>query len=699
MFLNTRRFSVWLLSFLAVLVIYFIYNRVSRTPAVSPGGSKQGVDLISDACELNGEVGKVGDVGIGAVKNARYIKRNAQKQIVGEFGFDELLHQDGNDWEIKNPYYTAIRRGFECTISGERAKVTVETSGGTVMPKQGLLTGNVKIRIWPKSTEGMGEAVIYLDDIFFKGEQSLFTTSGQVELVSQDIRLEGRGMELIYDSDAERLDLLKINRLQSLNIKNWSRGNVLEAGGITRQGDNSGREVKRKDTAGSKYKCVLDKNVVIETLKERLLAEIVSINDIFIAGGTTDPCLQNAGAGESEAQAVSSSQSTQKTASAETGRGDNSFAVEHEGDVAINCNGSVVITPMDSAIDEDTGTVTVNCEQSAGRVAGKTTFCGGKINYSVETGAAIAEGPSIITFDVNDANQSKPTEVVITAQRQARFEPAINKVSFEGDGRCTISQTDVNAIRRYFVLADSLEVDLTPKESNKPGTSLDVQRLVAFGGDVRLASTKKAGERLLAGIELKCARIYYNTVSRDFVATGPGLIKMDNSQTDEPQKGLSRFSLRRKCYAFLRNFYSLEFNGAGSHLVADSNGGSLLVDYFPLGETRSTPDKGIRGQARQAGGEDKVAVTASHVEADILEKAGGRMELGGLVATGAITYEDKDVEIIGNEFVYDADKQSVDVRGTQSHPCRFNGAIMDSVQGNLKTGKWNTKIKGPGTIR
>ena len=710
MFLNTRRFSVWLMSFLAVLVIYFIYNRLSRTPSITVNGSKQAIELISDACDLNAGLGKVGGVSVGTVKNARYTKLNAQKQVEAEFGFEELLHQDGNDWEIEEPYYTVYRRGFKCTIRGQRARVTVETLGGRVTPKQGMLTGNVTVRIWPKGKDRMGEAVIYLDDIVFDGDKSLFSTSGLVEFVSRDIRMVGTGMEIIYDGAAERLDLLKINRLQGLNIKRWSRGTVFGQEQQEQQGqETAGKEEgnpggKVAGKTGQQYRCVLDKNVMIDTLRERLLAEVVSINNIFVAGGADDESATQTAdksatqtADTSGVEATTATQKTQRaTETIAPAAAAKSWAVEAEGDVAVTCDGGVVITPMETPVDKETQTAAINLEATSGRTApGKTTFSGGRIDYDVATGQAVAMGLSQIVFDVNGTSGNNPATVSITSQRETRFEPASNKVSFDGDCRCTVSEVDGNAMRQYFVLADSLDVDLTQKEKTKGGTSLasldasrsgqNIGRLVASGGDVRLASTKRALDgRLLAGVELKCTRIDYNTVSRDFVADGPGLIKVDNSQTDEPQKGLGRFSLRRKCFAFLRNFNSLEFNGSTNHLIADSNGGSLLVDYLPL------EDEVIK---------DKVAITASRVEADILETAGGRMELGGLTATGAVTYEDKDIEVVGNEFVYDTVAGIIDVRGTKQQPCLFNGTPVDGARCDMKTGRWNTKIKGPGAIK
>jgi hypothetical protein len=162
------------------------------------------------------------------------------------------------------------------------------------------------------------------------------------------------------------------------------------------------------------------------------------------------------------------------------------------------------------------------------------------------------------------------------------------------------------------------------------------------------------------------------------------MIKVDNSQTDEPQEKLAKFSLRRKCYAFLRNFDSLAFSGQSKHLTADSKDGSLLADYFPLVEGR---------------GNEKVSVTASHVEADIAETLTGRMELRDLLAKGAVTYEDKNTQVVGSEFIYDANTALIDIRGDKARPCNFNGAILDAVRYDTKTGKWNTRIKGPGAIR
>ena len=75
------------------------------------------------------------------------------------------------------------------------------------------------------------------------------------------------------------------------------------------------------------------------------------------------------------------------------------------------------------------------------------------------------------------------------------------------------------------------------------------------------------------------------------------------------------------------------------------------------------------------------------------------MELRDLLAKGAVTYEDKDTQVVGSNVIYDANTALIDIRGDKYRPCNFNGAILDAVRYDTKTGKWNTRIKGPGAIR
>jgi len=682
MLLYSRRFTIWLVSLLAVLVVYFIYNRLSRTPPIPTDTLVTPAGQLADVCDSTGKVGMLGNVGVGIVKNARYTTLNAQKQVEREFGFRELLHQDGNDWEIEKPYVNIYHRNFNCSITGERAKVTVEVAGGRVTPKQGMLMGNVIIRILPRQKDAGSEMTIYLDDVGFSADKSMFSTAGPIELVSENLRMAGTGLEIVYNGDDERLERLQITNLQSLRIKQWSQGTVLQS---TPDANNQKQksENERASKRGKYYQCTLDKNVRIETPNEQLLADALLINDIFIAGGSAE----QAGKESSPDENIAPIPAANRPRAA--------VSDEPPSDVSITCDGGIIVTPMGSPAGnklptQQTAYADIIAQQDANTSpVGKATFRGGNVTYSAATGEAVAIGLSSITFDVNvktrDGAAGGPATVRMTSRRQAVFSPASNKGTFEGDCRCTISQQQDKILQQYIVLADKLEIDLAKKNRNTDsGPSMDVNRMIATGPNVHLASTKKTGDKLLTGIELKCVSIVYDTADGNFFAAGPGLIKVDNSQTDEPQDKLARFSLQRKCYALLRKFDSLAYSGQSKHLTADSKGGSLLVDYFPLLEGR---------------GNEKVSVTASRVEANIAETLTGRMELKDLLAKGAVTYEDKDTQVVGSEFIYDANTALIDIRGDKFRPCNFNGAIIDAVRYDTKTGKWNTRIKGPGAIK
>jgi hypothetical protein len=691
MLLYSRRFTIWLVSLLAVLVVYFIYTRLSRTPLIPTGALVTPAGQLADVCDSTGKVGMVGDVGVGLVKNARYNTLNPQKQVEREFGFQELLHQDGNDWEIEKPYMNIYRRSFDCFIKGERARIAVEVAGGHVTPKQGMLMGDVTIQILPKQKDAGSEMTIYLDDVAFSADKSMFSTAGPIELVSDNITMTGTGLEIVYNGNDEQLERLQITNLQSLRIKRWSQGTVLRS---TPDADANNQKQKSENKQAAKhgkyYQCTLDKNVRIETPNEQLLADALSINDIFAADGSAEQ-VGNETSPDGNVAPIPASNRPRAAVSDES-----------PSDVSITCDGGIIVTPMGSSAGNklpahQTAYADIIALQDANTSpVGKTTFRGGNVTYSAATGEAVAIGLSSITFDVNGKTSDGtggPATVRMTSRRQAVFSPASNKGTFDGDCRCTISQEQDKILQQYIVLADKLEIDLAKKNPGKAYDSmLSVTRMIASGGNAHLAITKKtvrhgspqAGEELLTGVELKCVSIVYDTADGNFFAAGPGLIKVDNSQTTEPQDKLAKFSLQRKCYALLRKFDSLAYSGQSKHLTADSKGGSLLVDYFPLAEGR---------------GNEKVSVTASHVEANIAETPTGRMELKDLLAVGAITYEDKDTMVAGSEFAYDANAATIDIKGDKYRPCNFNGAIIDAVRYDTKTGKWNTRVKGPGAIK
>jgi hypothetical protein len=530
MLLYSRRFTIWLVSFLAVLVVYFLYTRLTRTPTIPTDITTTPAGQLADVRDSNASIGKMGGVGVGIIKNARYTTLNDQKQVEREFGFQELLHQDGNDWEIEKPYMNIYRKSFNCSITGERAQVAVEVAGGRITPRQGMLMGNVTLRILPRQKDAGGEMTLYLDDIAFSSDKSLFSSPGPIELVSENVRMTGTGLEIVYNGDDERLERLQITNLQSLRIKKWSQTVLrstpdanaprpLGADANSRKG--AGEQASRR---GKYYQCTLDKNVRIETPNERLFADALSIIDIFASGSAGDAG-KEALPDDNNAIPAQSSNKPQAAVSDES-----------PSDISITCDGGIIVMPMGTSAEKKsskqrTTYADIIARQDANTSpVGKTTFRGANVTYSATTGEAVAIGPSIIAFDVNQKTEDgagKPGTVRMTSRRRAAFSPASNKSTFEGDCRCTVSQEQGKILQQYIVLADKLQIDLVKKNTDKDyGSSIDVNHMIATGPGVHLASTKKMGSKMLTGMELKCVSLDYDTTNDNFLAAGPGLVKV-----------------------------------------------------------------------------------------------------------------------------------------------------------------------------
>ena len=313
-----------------------------------------------------------------------------------------------------------------------------------------------------------------------------------------------------------------------------------------------------------------------------------------------------------------------------------------------------------------------------------------------------AAGPvELVFYDPNSADiNQEPIPVTVNAQEQARFLAASNQIVFEGDSRCTMVREDPNVLEEYMLLSDQITVDL-PMDMNDRSSdpAAGIKHLAAIGDVVRLATTKtaKAGgafagqvqdansAKLLGGVELKCSRFDYDAIRQLFVATGPGIFKLNNSNVSEPNEPAGRFSMRKPGWVVLEGFETLTYFVLENRIVADAGSqDKLQMDYFPAVDGRY---------------DEHVSAKASHVEAILFEGPEGQTQLSTLTATGGIEYEDKDNQFIGSELFYDHQTAIITVKGTESQPCYYNGVLVDGIEMNEKTGNVEAEIIGPGTLQ
>jgi len=813
---KSRKFVVGFISLAAVLAIYLFYSRIGKTPPVDNGIEAEFTDIIADS-NLSGfdsKTGMIGEVGVETVQKARYINLNKNQEVEREWGFERLLHEIRDIWEIEKPYMNIYRRNFKCYITADTGKVQVETAVGKSTPKDATFTGNVVFHIMPEGSGNIKESHIYLEDIIFLSEKSQLSTANSVEFVSEDARMLGTGLELVYDELQERLEYLRIIDSESLHIKSSQTAFLSSAkrtadkpadtGGRTKtqqpdkpvlasdkgQTQTTVAQPKVEQGKGEYYKCVFSKNVLIDSPEQLVFAhDEISINDIFWSKAESS---QSNEAGADSMTAVQSPQSPD-----EAGANNITAAKQNEPnepskqfeDIVVTCDNGFVVMPMDSTRNirdfgkSTSGELIVTGTRSPKELEDandRNTLVTRKIDYSASTGDAVATGtteltfytsqgkvtnkrvvpvkitaqkeakffqalnqaifegdclfvmpqaglteqknatlsapkitvnlseekaqqssalsdilaagPAELTFYVEDSNSAQAKKPImpakVTAQEHARFLAASNQVIFEGDCLWTMLREDPNVQQKYTLSAPKLTIDL-PKEPNDQSSTLTagIEHFTADGGIVRLRTIKTAKQKLLGWIELESHKFDYDPRRGLFVATGPGIIRVDNSKITQSNADAGKFSLSKPCYAFLREFETLEYFLRENRIVADAGSQSLLfIDYFPVVDGK---------YGRQ------IHATAGHVEALLTETADGQTELSTMTATGGIEYLDEENknEFIGSELFYDHKKSVIKIKGDALQPCYLNGVLVDGIEYDLITGRVKANIVAPGALQ
>ena len=527
MVFRSRKFYVGLIAFGAVFVIYLLYSRMSQTPEIDFNRTAEFAETVSESNVggFEGEIGTVGEVGVGTVTKARYEHRDKKtKKIDRVFGFEKLLHEEGDEWEIEKPYLNIFQRTFKCYITANQGRVQVETIAGRPTPKDATLTGDVVIRILPEKSRDIKESFVYLDDIDFISERSLFLTAGPVKFVSEDAQLLGRGLELVYNEGLGRVEFLRIVHLESLHLTSSSKALLFPSKETKETDIGSPAEPPSKPVAadvpqkakatptaakrvselreGENYKCIFSKNVFINTPDQLVFADELSINNIFWSKGSSEESEETeTGVADSEEAGGSSVTSRTEPGKTDTvsedSAGTSSVTVAKESkldespeelvEIVVTCDNGLVIVPMDSGkaigdfntFSPEVPTATSSRRPNDSKEAnGRTTLVAERIDYCARTGDAVAAGPLELTFYPNDVTGAEPNEPIVpvrvTAQKEARFLADLSQAVFEGDCLCTMPQGDPSAQQDYTLSAPRLTVNLPKDKSRRSSGFVDI---------------------------------------------------------------------------------------------------------------------------------------------------------------------------------------------------------------------------------
>lgn len=722
MIFRSRKFYVWLISLTAVSGAYLLFTWMSDTPRIDTKGQFARPISQANIPGIDTNLGQIGEAKVGTVQKAVYRTKDRV------FGFEKLLHESGDQWLIEKPYMSIFKSNFTCHITSNEGTVQVETVAGKASPKDALLSGNVTIHILPEGHSNIKESFIWLDDVIFNSEKSQFSTAGPVEFVCQDAQMVGTGMELVYNDQLNRLEFFQIVDLEYLHLKNLPKTDFFSPvdmpAGIDQPPVNNQRKVRKfsgtaavaensqirsgnvgpsKQELNQYYKCVFNKNVVIEYGRRLVFTDGLAINNILWFGGSStkpESLLADNTQTTNAAEHVSHKQISQTQQAQST---------TETVDAIITCDEGIVITPMETvtyaggleSLQEKE--LSVKPVQNYGQwqptsknhedAADKDILRCKKINHDASTRDTVAVGPVEVTFYADTLGEAKIASdtalVKITAQKQARFLSQSNQIVFEGNCVATMFEDGPSHEDRRYVYGQKIIATLSKKAwdqrtNSSMATAKGIKHLTITGGGVKLASTKTVGQTLLGGIELKCSQIDYDADKAVVYAAGPGLIKIDNANASISENGLKKLSLERPCYALMDKFEKLQWFIRDNRVVADADSHSIHISYLPI----------VDGHFGQV-----VSIDTPHIEAGFIETAAGHNELSTLTAAGGIYYKEQDaVEFTGSELFYDGRKSLITVDGSIDRRCLLNGVFVDFIKYDLVTSKVNTQIAQPGAL-
>jgi hypothetical protein len=726
--LNLRKMIVGLTALVILLGVYVAYTRWGGDTPIEPHAmlplEPNDLTLLPDDQAVT-----IGDATIERISRAHLIRMGPDNTIKQDFRFLDLYHRQGKQLEVTRPFMTLYEDKFQCSVTSEKALVQLELAFERPAPGDATFSGNVVIHIVSTDPNQVGEAFIYLDDVVFTAAKSLFSTTGPVRFVSRIARLEGRGMELLYDEQRARLELFRIQTLSKLLLRSKAFAEFKDSK------DSSDRP-KQKPTAASTagrseprsaptaasagpapvaYECVLWKDVRIVVPERVVVAQDrFSIDNILWPGSKTDEPSRAKTADEkpadppkaepNESQSPALTQKDTQDAASSSALTLDSLP-ESLFDVVVTCRGGLVIRPMgttspDNPALKDAGDEAVAHPEEF-EDASRQPIIARRIEVDALKKTATLVGPVQMKFLV-DANNpfgsaygGQKVPVNVTAQNFVRYLSDSNQVILDGNCVASTRIAEPNGTKECTLTAPTLVLSLiedpnakektTAANSLMQGTSMTLKQATASGG-FRLHLLQKSGLETTGEFYMEGTRMEYDAQQKEFVATGPGQVVMHNSQEASGKEDANGMSLRKPCWALLKKFDRLTYSEATNRIVAASESKQLQVDYFEL--VKEHPDQFSK----------HVQADVGHIDIELAKADDERMELASLKASEGVAFRDGAQQFDASTLFYDQRKGLMSIRGDASRPCYLNGALVDGIEINMKTGQINTTVISPSTV-
>ena len=205
-----------------MLVAFLLYRGVGNTSVIEVTTLNGGLEQ-ADANRFltDSNAGQVGQAKLEYLERARFETVDAKtRKLKRVVGFEKVLHKTGNEWVLDKPYMNVFQDKLRCDITADTGTIELENvEGADPAPKSAVLKGNVVIHILPETVASPSDSFVYLNQVTFDSDRSMFSSDDDVNFVSADAHLMGKGLEVVYNNITNRLKYLKVRKVDFLNVK------------------------------------------------------------------------------------------------------------------------------------------------------------------------------------------------------------------------------------------------------------------------------------------------------------------------------------------------------------------------------------------------------------------------------------------------------------------------------------------------
>jgi len=685
---DLRKTVIALVSLGALVIVYLVYTHSYRTPWMDIRPTEDPQGLSGGARSRN--PGQMGGVKVGIVEGFIYQDRDDQGRVYREWGFTDLWHRQDNVWEAKEPFVRLSLPDANCAITADWGRFTLQSGHNQAFPTDAAFSGHVVLQIQPLPGRDVPACKINLDDITFVGTTSRFTSSGQIEFVSDTFRWTGRQAEFVYNDQLRCVEYFKLAHLDGLYLKVPKDQSVMGSGTPGLPSPATGQALPVQS-----YQCLLRDRVTVQTARQAVSAQqYLLLTDLVWSVSSGKPGLERSSGSEMDRPGPS------------IGVADDLM------EVSVVCDGPVVVTPNGVAAPADANGPGPGRAQPTrkARPSGQTAkdleqFSAQAIRYSVWTRDAVAEGPVELIFLAKDVMAKEGQGLVpvrVTASQRSVYQAQANRILLDGPCLCTLVRRQAGVTEQLSLASPRLIVDLLEDKGSVLSRSKDGQRIAsplalkylrADGGTVELRIESGTGGQptvgvdtvaaadsvLLSGAKMVCTQLDFDPQSPGQVITaiGPGTIWLNNSTS---QKAGRLLDSNQPFYALLRQFETMQFFLADNCIVAEGKTQPMLVDYFPIIDGRQ--DRHIRAEA-------------DSVQIDLVRTDRHETDLGSLTAKGNVYYDDQNHQFAAYKLVYDHRTHWMEMTGPDNQPCTADGVSVWGISYNVKTQQGQTRIVGP----